>query len=148
MHYTPTLHCLIAKWKSSSGCAGTCIHACSSEFPPTSAAYILQPLQYIGCLDLTELFGSFFIVEAKWQWSFRREQALQTKKKNRSTLSSCNPFMVFPIHLMLVRPGEGFLHTVLPMLCGPDLHFSAIFYNARAARKVWQVFQYVPAGTQ
>lgn len=74
------------------------------------------------------------------------------QKKNqttqRSTLSSCNPFMVFPIHLMLVRPGEGFLHTVLPMLCGPDLHFSAIFYNARAARKVRQVFQYVPAGTQ
>lgn len=54
------------------------------------------------------------------------------------------PFLVSPVCGIsgpshLVRPGEGFLHPVLPTLCRHKFHGSAISSNTRPVRKVWQI---------
>lgn len=103
---------------------------------PMAAAEVQHPLEYTRCFIFSELFGCLSAVEAIRYWPLRREQVLQTKKEETKE----PPLLVSPICAIsdpshLIRPGEGFLHTVLPVLCSHNLHACATFSNARSVRK-------------
>lgn len=137
---TPNLPCLTANWNSSSACvcARGCVRVHLSSHPFLLQTYISPPVHHV--------FGPhwavwLFITEAIWQWSLRREQALQTKIIRKSTLSSCYPFMVFLIHLTLYKARWRLLtHSAAHALWSwPP--FPVLFSVMQGlGGKVWQVF--------